>query len=210
MQLHLSKLQNQTLRKLVLLSLVSLLTYILFVWNRRVNMNNLQDDKTKLDLLKFFYTQSKEEIKVLRGRQDKIFTWVSSILVLFIGALLVIDPSKEIVLLSLGLWGKIIFSFAIFLTVIFSIRWQQRNRIWQEENKKVINRIAILLHCFEENYYGIEENVYGSLFPKRWNKNDPEFRKRQKGFWERLLPINFASITCLLGILAIVLIWLPR
>ncbi|MBD3377600.1 hypothetical protein GF406_21405 [candidate division KSB1 bacterium] len=108
----------------------------------------------------------------------------------------------------------------------FSVRWQKRNRKWQEENKKVINKIAMLLHCFDENYYK-EDGLEGeSLFENRWDKRkltSPENEDKKKEdkklrervsegideFMEKYIPINFVSITYLLGILAVILIWLP-
>ena len=176
-------------------------------------MEKQLDKKTKIDLLKFFYSQSKDEIKFLRERQDKTFAWSSNLFVVIIGALLIIDSSKELIWSSFGWGGRLVVSIAVLAIAVFSVRWQQRNRTWQEENKVVVNRIALLLHCFDENYYqisGNEEMANESLFQKRWDKKDTEYRKKSKDFWEKLFPINNVSITYLLSILVIVLIWLPR
>ena len=112
-----------------------------------------QKDTNQIDLLWFFYSQSRDEIRFLRERQDKIFTWSSNVLILIIGVLLVIDPTRVIIWSNLGVLGQIIASISIFLIVIFSVRWQQRNRSWQEENKEVVNRIAVLLHCFDKSFF---------------------------------------------------------
>ncbi len=171
------------------------------------------DENNPIDLLKFFYSQSKDEIVFLRKRQDKIFAWSSNLLVAFIGILLIIDSSKELAWGKLGLIGRLTASIAVIAITVFSVRWQERNRTWQEENKTVVNRIAILLHCFDEGYFQAGENRELSnvtLFPKRWNNEDPEYRKMNKNVWEKLLPINNLSITYLLSILAIILIWLQK
>jgi hypothetical protein len=128
------------------------------------------------------------------------------------GALLIIDSSQEMIWDSLGWIGKMAASIAVFAIAVFSVRWQQRNRAWQEENKLVVNKIAILLHCFDEEYYQEEmcESAAASLFPKRWNKDNDEYRRKYNSPWERFFPINNVSITYLLSALVIALIWLPR
>jgi len=176
-------------------------------------MDKQFDQETKVDLLKFFYSQSQNEIKFLRERQDKIFIWSSNLFVLIIGALLIIDSSKELIWSSLGWGGRIVASIGVLVIAIFSVRWQQRNRAWQEENKTVVNRIALLLHCFDEDYYQTNGSIgpeNESLFQKRWDVKDAEYRKKSKNFWEKILPINYVSITYLLSILVILLMWLPR
>jgi hypothetical protein len=138
------------------------------------------DSKTEVDLLKFFYSQSRDEIKFLRERQDKAFSWASNAFTIIMGALLIIDSSQEMIWDSLGWIGKMAASIAVFAIAVFSVRWQQRNRAWQEENKLVVNKIAILLHCFDEEYYQEEmcESAAASLFPKRWNKDNDEYRRK--------------------------------
>jgi hypothetical protein len=156
----------------------------------------------RVDLLKHLYKRARDEIDFLRKRQDRIFTWSSSILVALIGALLIIDPSKNPAWSSQGHWGKLVASIAVLVFVAFSIRWQQRNRQWHRENAEVATRIEHLFHCFEEGYF--DPSREEPLFPERWKQRG----KRELKLKKRILSVNYVSATALLGVLAIVMIWL--
>ena len=95
--------------------------------NRNMNIERLSDTP-KVELLKHFHQMARDEVNSFRERQDKIFTWSSSILFVVIGALLVIDQSKTLLWSSQGFAGKLIASLAVLVVVLFSIRWQQRCR----------------------------------------------------------------------------------
>lgn len=158
---------------------------------------------TKIDLLKHFQSRMRDETKVLRERQDKIFTWSNNILLLVIGALLIVDRSKSVVWSTQGSLGKAIASLAILVLVWFSLRWQQRLRNWQEESVEVENKIEKLLHCYDKGFYGTEDGV--ALYPERWAQ--PREYHRRISFRKRILRVNYVSATALLGILAVAMIW---
>lgn len=159
-------------------------------------------DLEKRDLLKFFYERSKDEIGFLRERQDRIFTWASTVISLFITALILTDSAEPPVWQTLGCWGKGIATAFIVLISLFSARWQLRNREWQEENKAVVNYIATLLQAFEPGAFGQDAR---RLFPERWQLSRKE--KHPKG-WRSLVELNNISLIYLLGALAVALIWL--
>ena len=162
---------------------------------------NLPPDE-KLNLLIHFNTQIKAEVDFLRERQDKIFTWTSGILMALIGALLIVEPSKNPVW-STQIGSKAIVSVAVAVFVILSVIWQQRVRRIHGENGQVILKIEKLLHCFDEGYFGVE--VKEGLFHPRWNKS-PE--TKIPSFLRRVFAANYVSATLLLGILTIALIWI--
>ena len=155
----------------------------------------------RLNLLIHFHNQIKAEVDFLRERQDKIFSWTSGILMAFIGALLIVEPSKAPVWAS-QVGGKLIVSAAIFVFAAFSVIWQQRVRRIHGENGQVILKIEKLLHCYNEGYFGSEVNE--SLFHPRWNK-PPE--AEMPSFMKRAFVANYISATLLLGALAIAMIW---
>lgn len=164
-------------------------------------MGTLSND-TEINLLVHFQNRTRDEINVLRERQDKIFTWSSNILLLVIGALLVVDRSRPVAWSTQGSLGKVIASLAILVLVWFSVQWQQRLRRWQEENREVQNRIERLLHCFDRGFYGTEGDV--ALYPERWA--EPSYHGRLS-IWKRIFRVNYVSAIVLLGILAVVMIW---
>ena len=123
------------------------------------------DENSKLDLLKRLHLVIRDELNDLRNRQIRIFTWSSYILLLVLGGLLVIDPSKLPVWENHGVLGKSIATATLLVVVVFSIRWQQRTRMFQEEVFETHSKIEHLLHCFEEGYYG---SLTESLYPERW------------------------------------------
>ena len=140
----------------------------------------------------------------LRDRQDKIFTWSSYILLLVIGALLVIDQSKIPLWESQGILGKVVASVTLFVVIVFSIRWQQRTRSSQDEVAETLNKIEKTLHCYEKGFFGLEGDI--ALYPERWAK--PKNYHKRVAFWKRVFRVNYVSATVLLGILAIIMIWL--
>jgi hypothetical protein len=159
-------------------------------------------DQEKVELLKYFYDKARKEVDFLRERQDKIFTWSSNVLMILIGALLIVDPPKS------PAWSsqpesKLVASVTVLLFTFFSIRWQQRTRTWHAENGQVVQKIERLLHGYDAGYFYDDQTTI--LFPLRWNKSEnatpPKFTKR-------IFAANFVSATFILGLLAIVMIWI--
>lgn len=56
------------------------------------------------------------------------------------------------------------------------------------------------LHCFEKGYY---DPSGGALFPDNWSS----YGRNKITFRRRLFAANYASATFLLGILALIMIW---
>ncbi len=161
-------------------------------------------ENIKIDILKHFHIKAREGINFHRDRQDKVFMWASNIFLLVIGALLIIDQSKSLVWSGQGVLGKSVASVTIFVLIVFSIRWQQRNRKWQEESVEVLEKIETLLHCFDKGYFGTPDDV--TLFPERWAK--PRDAHKRLNLKKRIFRVNYVSATILLGLLAIAMIWL--
>jgi hypothetical protein len=159
-------------------------------------------EKDKLDVLKHLHLVICDEIAHMRERQDKIFTWTSSILLLIIGASLVLDQSKVPVWANQGILGGAFASATIVLIVVFSTSWQQKYRHNQDHADFTQQKIEKQLGCFEIGGYGLEPGKM--LYPDDWeNKSgEPHDTKMKRAFQP-----NYVTATILLGVLAIALIW---
>jgi hypothetical protein len=162
------------------------------------------NEDSKLDVLKHLHLVIRDEIKHMRDRQDKIFTWTSYILLLVIGTLLVIDQSKMPLWANQGILGKIIASAAILFIVVFSVGWLQQNRNNQEDASATQQKIEELLHCFDEVYFGLKSG--DMLYPKDWEKQSAHHRSMS--FLKRVIQTNYVSATLFLGLLAILMVWI--
>ena len=164
--------------------------------------------ENKIDILKFVFQDQRNEMQYRREREYRIFTWSSSILSALIGALLITRQTGSIIWQPFGVWGNLVASAAVVLITIYSVLWHSRNNRFRGQNAQVISRINKLLHCFEKGYF---DNSGTALFPDVWtdygkSRSKSSFRK----LLGRILAVNYTSATVLLGILALIMIWLPQ
>jgi len=164
--------------------------------------NQSLDTNTKLDILKFVHQDQRNEMKYRREREYRIFTWSSSILLALIGALLITKQSENLVWKPYGGWGNIVASAAVVLIVAYSTMWQFRNSRFRGYNAQVVSHIDILLHCHEEGYFDPEG---AALFPDHWRNYG-----RDATLHDRLFSVNYISAVLLLGVLALIMIWIPQ
>ena len=162
--------------------------------------------ESQIDVLKFIHEEQRSEIQYRREREYRIFTWSSSLLSALIAALL-ITKQTDLVWRTYGIWGNAVASLAVLLIVIYSTRWLARNERFRGQNAQVISRIDHLLHCFEKGYFTGDDTP---LFPASWggygdSAQQPASRRAPR----RLFAANYISATVLLGILAVIMIWLP-
>ena len=158
------------------------------------------DEETRIDILKFLHKDQRCEVEYRREREHKIFTWSSNILLILIGALLVTKQSETLVWKLYGIWGSLVVSAAVVLIVIYSLIWQRRTNKLRGENARVISRISVILHCFDKGYYDQSDEA---LFPDSWSA----YGRNKTTFLRRLFAANYASATFLLGIMALIMIW---
>jgi len=154
--------------------------------------------KERTELLKHMELIQRSELNYRREMEYKIFTWSNSILILIIGALLITKPSEGVFWLSYGYVGKLVASMAIFVLVLWSVRWQDKNRKLHIGNADVIKRIDFLLHYFEDGYFDT-----ASILPKAWM----DYGNEKVDLPTRLGTINYASATAFLGLLTIIMVW---
>jgi hypothetical protein len=156
--------------------------------------------ETKIEILKFIYQDQRSEVEYRREREHKIFTWSSNILLVLIGALMVTKQSETLVWKSYGIWGSVIVSAAVVLIVMYSLIWQLRTNKMRGQNAQVISRISAILHCFDKGFYDQSE---AALFPDDWSS----YGRNKVTFRRRLFTANYASAIFLLGIMALIMIW---
>jgi len=163
----------------------------------------------KLDILKFILQDQRGEMQYRREREYRIFTWSSSLLLALIGALLITKQSEAVIWRPYGSWGSLVASAAVILIVMYTTTWHFRNNRFRGQNAQVISRIGWLLHCFDEGYF---DPRGAALFPGEWSAygRREETASRPRRVMGRLLGANYISATVLLGLLALIMIWLPQ
>ena len=157
----------------------------------------------KIDILKHIHQVQRDEVLFRREREYRVFIWSSTILWALIGALLITKPTESVVWESYGYWGKAVASVAVVVLVVYSVKWQFRNSKLGGQNARVIAHINKLLHCIYEGYFEPEEN--SALFPREW----ADYGRREISLRTRLFAANYVSATALLGILALIMTWVP-
>ena len=160
------------------------------------------DIDAKIDILKHVKENQCDEVHYRREREYRIFTWSSNILLALIGALLITRQPEGVVWKAYGGWGNVVASAAVVLVVAYSTAWQRRNNKFRGRNAQVISRVDKALHCFERGYFDPEG---GALCPDEWSDYG-EKRPTLRGW---LFGVNYVSATFLLGILALIMIWVP-
>jgi len=162
--------------------------------------------ETKLDILKFIHQEQRGEIEYRREREYRVFTWSSTILSALIGALL-ITKQTDLVWKTYGLWGNAVASLTVLLIVFYTTSWLMRNERFRGQNAQVISRIDHLLHCFDKGYFTSDDTA---LFPASWGGwGDSAQQPARRRTLRRLFAANYISATVLLGLLAVIMIWLP-
>jgi hypothetical protein len=168
---------------------------------RESQAQNVED---KIDLLKHMELIQRDELNQRRELEYKVFAWSSNILLALIGALLITKQSEGVVWLSYGIWGRVVASITIASLVVFSMQWQNKNRKWHQENGSVIQRIDCLLHYYDKGYFDPTGEV--TIFPENWRTG---YTSTNLKIVERLRSVNYISATALLGLLALIMIWIP-
>lgn len=159
------------------------------------------DQKNGVDILKHLYSIQVQELMFRREREFRVFIWSSTIFVAIIGLLLVSKQTETVIWRHYGIIGKTISSIALFALVVFSISWQNRERIFAVANQRIIAKMNELLHCFDNKYFWFDTEK--TLFPlkwKNWGQGDVQSISR-------LFRANLITATWVLGFLSIMMIW---
>ena len=168
--------------------------------------NAMKHTDREIDILLHLHKIQYDEANFRRARELKVFFWSSSIFLAITGILVVVDKSKTVLWESFGCGGKIVATATILFLTIFSIAWQNRERKFENEQKRIIAKINKQLSLFEEGCYGLDKEE--TLYPKedRWiNWGNAELQTMKRYFRG-----NLVTATWVLAALAIVMVWLVK
>lgn len=154
----------------------------------------------EVDILKHLQTQQRAELNYRRGREFQIFTWSTTILLAIIGSLFLKGKDSPIVIPTSSFIWRIIISIVIFGLTTYSILWQYHQRKASAAHSRVLAKIAGHLQCFNDSAFGDTD----SLYPKSWRGWGTKFVSIK----EQLTRPSKISATFLLGILALITLWL--
>lgn len=171
-------------------------------------MSEASKNENDLNILIHFHKDQKQELMFRREREFKIFTWSSSIFIALMGGLLLIVAKKadKPFPLQYNVDEKAVVSFTILLLLLISISWQNRERKFGNQNSKVITDINKLLHCFDKQYFCLldDKKYPETLLPSKWETWGGKESIMAK---ERYFRGNLVTVTWLLGVLNIIIIW---
>lgn len=168
--------------------------------------NAMKHTDQELEILLHLHKIQYEEANFRRARELKVFFWSSSIFLAITGILVVVDKTKSVLWESLGECGKLVATATILFLAIFSIIWQNRERRFENEQKRIIAKINKQLSVFEKGCFGLENEE--TLYPNedRWiNWGNAELQSIKRYFRG-----NLVTATWVLAVLAIVMVWLVK
>ncbi len=160
----------------------------------------------ELDILLHLHQIQYAEANFRRARELKVFFWSSSLFLAVTGILVVVDNTRTVAWESFGYSGKLIVTATLLFIAIFSIAWQNRERRFENEQKRLIAKINKQLGVFNEGVFGLDEGE--SLYPKEnrwvnWGAADLHtMRRYARG--------NLVTATWILAALANAMVWIVK
>lgn len=154
-------------------------------------------DQSELETLRHLQTQQREELQYRRSREFQIFTWSVSLLLAIIAAVLVKPPG---ILARGGVVWRAVASIVVAGLTFYSLYWQLYQRQSSAAHARVLAKIAEKLGVFDPAAFGGS----GPLYPDHWR----DWGKRYLSFREQLAQPSKISATLLVGIIAMVSLWL--
>mgnify|MGYP001628024746 FL=1 len=156
------------------------------------------DDK-KINVLIHFQNVQYQELFYRRKFEFHIFLWTAIIFIVLSNSIL-IETTNSLLWKDFGCSGKLLMSGLIFFISFFSIKWQNKEREYSHRTCRVIAKISRALKAFDKNYF-IKEDT---LFPEKWKYwgNDHLY------ILSRYFKPNFVTVTWILGMFTILIVWL--
>lgn len=160
----------------------------------------------EIDILLHLHQIQYAEANFRRARELKVFFWSSSLFLSVIGILLVVDNTKTVIWESFGYSGKIVATITLLLIGIFSIAWQNRERRFENVQKKLIAKINKQLGVFDKGAFGLDEEE--TLYPNedKWI-NWGAANLYTVGRYARG---NLVTATWILAVLSILMVWIVK
>ncbi len=152
-------------------------------------------DSKALQTLTHFNDIYWQQFRYHREKEYRIFVWTSAILLAGIAGLLVTKQGELPVYVQYGICGQVVATLVVLGWLGASVWMQKRERKSGNSYITILVNIATKLGAFDPERPTC-------VLPNNWSswKDTP-----QTGF-----QFNFVPITCLVGVIAVGLVWLPR
>jgi len=152
----------------------------------------------RLETLKYAYNDQRSELDFRRRRENEIFTWSATILVVLIGSFLSSQVQKALFTTNSPLIVRVLATILIVGLTLFSVLWQQKTCRLRARNEQVLAHIAEEMGCFLPGSDG------KSIYPEQWRL----WGSRYLSLPEQLISASRICATTLLAITALVALWL--
>ena len=90
----------------------------------------------RLETLKYAYNDQRSELEFRRRRENEIFTWSATILVVIVGGLLSSQGQKALFTANSPLLIRVLVSVVIIGLTLFSVLWQQKASQFRARNEQ--------------------------------------------------------------------------
>ena len=154
----------------------------------------------RIETLKYAYQDQRNELDFRRRRENEVFTWSATILVIVLGGLLSAPGQKALLTTSSFTVARVLATIVILGLAVFSVSWQQKICRLRAQNTRVLVQIAEEMGCFVAGPNG------ESLYPDDWRR----WGSRYLSLRNQLLSASRICATTLLALTALVALWLIR
>ena len=154
----------------------------------------------RLETLKYAYADQRSELEFRRRRENEIFTWSATILVIIVGGLISSQGQKALFMANSPSLVRVLVSVVIIGLTLFSVLWQQKASKFRARNEQVLVQIAEEMGCFSPGPGG------KALYPDHWRL----WGSRYLSLPEQLTSSSRICATTLLAITALVALWIIR
>lgn len=154
----------------------------------------------RLETLKYAYDEQRSELDFRRRRENEVFTWSATILVIILGGLLSSPGQKALLTTNSSAVVRVLATIVILGLAVFSVSWQQKICRLRARNEQILVQIAEEMGCFLPGPTG------KSLYPDQWRL----WGSRYLSLPNQMLSASRICATTLLAITALAAVWLIR
>ncbi len=151
----------------------------------------------RLETLKYAYNEQRSELDFRRRRENEIFTWSATILVVILGGLLSSQGQMALFTTRSPVLVRVLATVVILGLALFSVLWQQKTCRLRARNEQVLVHIAEEMGCF---LFGPDGK---SLYPNQWRL----WGSRYLSLPSQLTSASRICATTLLAITALAALW---
>lgn len=146
----------------------------------------------ELDRLRHMYEAQCKELEFRRGRQNEAFRLGTAVFAAVIGATLFVSGGDQ-PLFERSYVASMLVSVVLVGVIVFSLKWQMKQRRYAGENQKALVKIQLAMGYFDGR----------AAFPEEWN----EWGTRYQTLGSQLKQPSKELATLCLGIASILSVW---